>query len=72
MLIVHNSRELTYRSPFGAVPVDSIVELRIKVDGEGSPVDAAYVGYAYGLGHFHSGRLLMEIGRASCRERVYI
>ena len=60
MLIAHSSRDLSCRNPFGAVPVDSFVDLRVQADGEGKPIDGVYFGYAYGIDHFHSGRLRMD------------
>ena len=37
MFIEHNSHELFYRKPFGAVPADTELELRISVSGIGIP-----------------------------------
>ncbi|MBP7401381.1 MAG: glycoside hydrolase family 13 protein [Clostridia bacterium] len=59
MRAFHQSRDPAFRIPFGAVPVDAEVRLAVQTDGEGVPVEAVYLGYAYGREHFHAGRLLM-------------
>jgi hypothetical protein len=56
----HRSRDLAHRNPYGAVPAETDVRLAVEVRTEPGSSCAVYLGYAYGRGHFHTGRLSME------------
>ena len=58
LLLHHNSRCAEDRTPFGAVPSDRDVRLRVTAQGE-TP-DAVWLGYAYGLETFSTGCIRME------------
>lgn len=57
MQAFHQSRDQTYRSPFGAVPVRTAVRLAIQVKPEQDDIKAVYLCYAYGLYSFQESRL---------------
>ena len=73
MRMVHRSREIAHRDPFGAVPLDTEIRLALEVLQEGTAVNGVYLAYAYGRGQFRTGRQAME-QRADnlwdCRLRV--
>ncbi len=60
MRMEHRSRDLAHRNPYGAVPAETDVRLAVEVRTEPGSSCAVYLGYAYGRGHFHTGRLSME------------
>ncbi len=60
MHILHNTRELQYRNPFGALPTDSYVQLEIEIENGDVGVDFVLLHYAYGLTSFVSGQVMMH------------
>ncbi len=60
MNIIHNTRELRYRNPFGALPTDAYVQLEIDIDNGDEEVDFILLHYAYGLTSFVSGQVMMR------------
>ena len=60
MNIVHNTRELKYRDPFGALPTDAYVQLEIEIEDAEVGVDFVLLHYAYGLTAFARGQVMMR------------
>ncbi len=61
MRIYHQARDLRYRSPFGAVPVDTYIDLHLDVVDHLEEVDFILLNYAYGLKDFTEGKIMMQV-----------
>ncbi|MDD4717710.1 MAG: glycoside hydrolase family 13 protein [Eubacteriales bacterium] len=59
MKIIHNTRDLKYRSPFGAQKCESNVRLSVDIISD-EIVDDVSLCYYYGLDSFESGRMYMN------------
>ncbi len=65
MAIMHDSRDLAYREPYGAVAVTEPVRLTILAEPDGDAVRSVYLCYAYGLYQFQESRSKMLADNAS-------
>lgn len=61
MRIVHRTRELQYRKPYGAAPCDTYIDLTIDVVDQIDELDFVLLNYAYGLEDFTEGRIMMQV-----------
>lgn len=58
MNIIHQSRDLKYKNPYGAVPSDKKVNFAIYIQESENVIDC-YLNYSYGLQCFYNGRSRM-------------
>lgn len=61
MRIIHQTRDLRYRRPFGAVSCDSYVDLNLDIVDHLDDVDFILLNYAYGLKEFTEGKIMMQL-----------
>lgn len=64
MRIIHQTRNLRYRKPFGAVSCDNYVDLYLDVVDHLEDVDFILLNYAYGLKDFTEGKIMMQADEA--------
>ncbi len=60
MRIIHQSRDLRYRKPYGATPCDTYVDLYVELLDRLDEVDFILLNYAYGLKEFTEGKIMMQ------------
>lgn len=61
MRMIHQTRDLKYRNPFGAVTCDSYVDLHLDILDNLGDVDFILLNYAYGLKEFTEGKMMMQL-----------
>lgn len=60
MQVFHYSRDLRYRSPYGAQPAGEHVRLAVNVKAPGQTIIEVTLCYTYGLYSFYSGEIQLE------------
>ncbi len=60
MRIIHRSRDLRFRNPYGATPCDTYIDLYVELLEHLDEVDFILLNYAYGLKDFTEGKIMMQ------------